>query len=256
MIKGIRWFCLAIVLIIGLHVHNLGAVITDGEKLIFTVKYGLIAAAEATLEIKSTTFSNKDAWLISSKARTYPFFDGVFTVRDTIRSWWEKDSLRTLRLSKYMNEGAYRQFRVITYNHDKNTASYQRWNFKKQSFKTKQINIPHNTQDILSAFYKVRQMNLNPGKTVFVDITVDGKSVRTEVVVHRRETINSIFGDKECLVIEPKLKSEGIFKQSDKVLIWITDDKYKVPLKMTSKIIFGAFSATLINAKNVPYAIK
>jgi len=256
MMNGIRWICITLILIIGLHAQNLQAVITDGEKLTFQVKYGLIAAAEATLEITSTTFSNKEAWLISSKARTYPFFDGVFTVRDTIRSWWEKDSLRTLRLTKYMNEGTYRQYRVLTYNHNKNTASYQRWNFKKRSFTTKQISIPHNTQDILSAFYKVRQMNLTPGKTLFVNITVDGKSVNTEVIVHRRETISSIFGDKDCLVIEPRLKSEGIFKQSDKVLIWITDDKYKVPLKMTSKIIFGAFTAILIDAKNVPYAIK
>ncbi|MFB3844343.1 MAG: DUF3108 domain-containing protein [Candidatus Cloacimonadaceae bacterium] len=234
---------------------NLHSVITDGEKLTFTIKYGIINAAEATLEIKSTKLDDTPVWKITSNARTYPFFDSVFKVRDVVESWWEKENLRTLCFSKRLNEGTYRQYRVQTYDHNKKTAIYKRWNFKKGTFKTNEVPIPANTQDILSAFYYVRQQDLYPGKNVLVDISTDGESYRTQVVIHRRETIDSIFGKKQCLVIEPQLKSEAIFKQSGRILIWITDDPYKIPLKLTSQITFGAFTAVLKSAENVPYPI-
>ena len=235
---------------------SLRAIITDGEKLTFSVNYGIISAAEATLEIKSSTLSDTPIWLITSNAKTYSFFDSVFKVRDTVQSYWDKENLHTLRFSKRLNEGTYQQYRVHTYDHANKLSTYQSWSFKKQNFKIKKMAMPYGTQDILSSFYFVRQQNLVPGKSVIVNITADGKTYTTEVEVHRRETIDSIFGKKNCLVIEPKLKGEAVFKQSGRILIWVTDDQYKVPLKMTSKIAVGSFTATLQSAENVPYPLK
>jgi len=243
-------------LILGVAFANLNAVITDGEKLVFNIKYGVISAAEASLEIKSSSLNDKPVWLITSNAKTYSFFDSMFKVRDVVHSWWEKGNLRSLRFSKRLNEGKYRQYRVHNYDHEKQTSTYRRWSFSKQQFRDSEIKIPQNTQDILSSFYYVRQLDLMPGSRVIVDITTDGKTYKTQVIVHRRETIESIFGNKNCLVIEPVLKGEAVFKQSGRILIWITDDEYKVPLKMTSKITFGSFSAILKSAVNVPYQIQ
>lgn len=253
----IRKICIiAILFTLIIGITGLQAIITDGEKLTFDVSYGVINAAEATLEIKSEELSDTPIWLITSTASTTRFFDSIFKVRDLVQSYWEKDSLRSLRFSKRLNEGAYEQYRVHTYDHEKMKSTYQRWNFKKQSFRTKSMPIAKDTQDILSAFYKTRQFNLVPGKSVLVNVTSDGQTYTTEVFVHKRETIDSIFGKKSCLVIEPKLKGEAVFKQSGKILIWVTDDEYKVPLKMTSKITVGAFTATLKSAVNVPYSRK
>lgn len=238
-----------------LFLSNLNSIITDGERLTFNIKYGVISAAEATLSVNSSTLDDKPVWLIASNAKTYSFFDAMFKVRDTVQSWWEKDNLHSLRFSKRLNEGKYRQYRVHHYDQANHTSVYQRWNFKKGVFRTKTITIPANTQDILSAFYYTRQQELAPGKTVLIDVTTDGQSYKTAVVVHRRETIDSIFGKKRCLVIEPKLRGEAVFKQSGKILIWVTDDEYKVPLKMTSEITFGHFTALLKSAEKVPYPV-
>jgi hypothetical protein len=237
-------------------VIQLKAVITDGEKLTFNISYGVIKAAEAILEVKSDSLNGKACWKITSTSKTYPFFDPMFKVRDVITSYWEKENLRTLRFTKRLNEGTYRQYRIHYFNHETKTSLYRKWNLKKQTYKDKTITIPDNTQDIFSAFYLTRQQNLVPGVSFLIDVTTDGNSYKTEVIVHRRETIDSIFGKKSCLVIEPKLKGEAVFKQSGRILIWITDDAYKVPLKMTSQISFGAFTATLKAASKVPYAIK
>ncbi len=228
----------------------------DGEKLTFGVNYGIIGAAEATLEIKSIVYQNTPVWYITSNAKTYPFFDIIFKVRDLVESWWDKSHLRSVKFSKRLSEGAYRQHRIHTYDYKTKTSVYSQWSFKNRKFKVKEISIPDNTQDILSAFYYIRQQELSPGNSIFMTITADGRTFYTEVVVHKRETIESIFGEMECLVVEPLHRGETVFKQSGRILIWLTDDKYKVPLKMQSQISFGAFTAVLKSAEKVPYQVK
>ncbi len=228
----------------------------DGEKLTFSVKYGLVTAAEASLSASSSTYQGVPVWYLRTDARTHSFFDPVFKVRDKVESWWRKDNNLPMKYSKNLSEGTYKQYRIHTFNHAGRTTNYQKYSFKKGSFSSKDLPLPGNSQDILSSFYYVRTQSLYPGKVVNVNITSDGRSVDTRVIVHRKETINTIFGKKECLVIEPKLKQEGLFKQSGRILIWVTNDEYKIPVKLDSAITFGSFVATLTEAVNVPYKVK
>ena len=231
-------------------------VFMDGEKLTFDVKYGIINAAEASLEAKSATYQGNQVWKLTTNAKTHPFFDKVFKVRDKVESWWDKNTLLPYKFSKNLQEGKYRQHRVHIYNHAKKTTTYQKWHFKQSNFENKEMEIPDNTQDILSAFYTVREQKLEVGKPVRVHITADGRCMNTEILVHRKEKRKTIFGEVECLVIEPKLKGEAVFKQSGRILIWLTNDQYKIPVRLESKITFGSFVATLKSTKQIPLSIK
>lgn len=244
------------ILALGLFASLSAQVFMDGEKLTFNVKYGIISAAEATIEAKSTVYQGKPAWYLSTKARTHPFFDKFFKVRDTVESWWNKDTLLPFKFTKNLEEGKYRQHRVHIYNHDTGKTTYQRWAFKENRFNNEEMEMPKASQDILSAFFHVRQQPLSIGRSVYVNITADGRNMYTEVAVHRKEKVSTIFGDIECLVIEPKLAGEAVFKQTGRILIWLTNDKYKIPVKMESKVSFGSFVATLVKAQNVPLKLK
>ncbi len=228
----------------------------DGEKLTFNVKYGVINAAEATLEARTSMYQGSPVWHLSTLAKTHSFFDKVFKVRDRVESWWDKDLLLPYKFAKNLQEGKYRQHRVHIYNHESGTSTYQKWQFKKNLFENSEMEIPNASQDILSAFYYVRTSPLIVGKSVLVNIVADGRSMKTEVKVHRTEKIKSIFGDIECLVIEPKLKGEAVFKQSGRILIWVTNDEYKIPVRLESKITIGSFVASLAKAEQVPYKVK
>ena len=93
--------------------------------------------------------------------------------------------------------------------------------------------------------YYVRNQDLAVGDTLLINVTVDGKSVVTKVLVHRIESIKTIFGKTECLVIEPVMVSEAVFKQTGRIQIWLTNDDSKIPVKMESKVTFGSFKAYL-----------
>lgn len=228
----------------------------DGEKLTFNVKYGIVSAGEATLEARSLNYQGRDVWYLSTNARTYPFFDVFFKVRDKVESWWDKKTLLTHKFAKTLREGNYRQYRIHTYDQDSRNTSYQKWSYKDDAWETQNMDLPFTTQDMLSAFYYARTQPMKPGDRISVNITADGRAVPTEIVVHRREKVSSIFGKIDCLVIQPMVKSEAIFKQEGNIMIWVSDDAYKIPVQLESAVAFGSFVARLTDAENVPYKVK
>ncbi len=227
---------------------------TDGEKLVFNIKYGFITAGQATLEIEKDSFrGNVDIYRITSTARTTRFFDRIFRVRDEIESIVDKDSFYSHRFTKRLQEGRYRQYRIHFYYPEQGFTLYNRYDFDKGRFNEERMEIPGETQDILSAFYWARTQDLKPDSSIFVHVTADGRNYEAEVKVTGPETVNTIWGEMECLVLHPILEGEAIFRQTAEIYIWVTNDEHRIPVKLQSKIVFGSFYAELIEAFNVPY---
>ena len=228
-----------------------------GESLTFDVKYGVIKAGEATLSIGETTYWDTVAcYQIKSLAKTNSFFDKIYKVRDRMESIWRKRDLVSLRFTKKLKEGKYRQHRIHFYYPEQGFTIYTKFGRKTKLPKEKRMEILPKTQDIFSAFYSCRLQEFTVGDTISINVTTDGRSYPAIVVAHRLEKIETIFGKKECIVVEPMLEGDAIFKQTGEIYIWLTNDEYKIPVLVSSKIIFGHFRAILKDAKNVPFKIK
>jgi hypothetical protein len=65
------------------------------------------------------------------------------------------------------------------------------------------------------------------------------------VRVVRRENVEVPAGTFRCLVVEPLLKSAGLFKQEGSLTIWLTDDARRMPVLMKSKVAVGSIAAEL-----------
>jgi Protein of unknown function (DUF3108) len=61
-----------------------------------------------------------------------------------------------------------------------------------------------------------------------------------------RETLDTVLGRRETLMVEPLLKFEGVFQQKGRVIVWLTDDQERIPVRMKSEIKVGSFVSTLI----------
>lgn len=224
------------------------------EKLVFEIKYGIISAGEASLTVKKTTYQDSiPVFIFTTEAKTNSFFDKLFKVRDTIESVWDAKLKVSRKFTKNFSEGSYKQLRIHNYYPYTNKTFYQHYNHKERKFRSQWQDIPPKTQDILSAFFMARNMNYAPGDTLHFNVTVDKKSYQANVAVLQRQTIDTIYGKIPCLKIEPILRGEGVFKQTGNIYIWVTDDKYKIPVLLESEIIFGSFKAILKEAQNVPY---
>jgi hypothetical protein len=208
----------------------------EGENLVFAIQYGLIYAGDATLEVRSNAELNgRMAYHLVSIARTNGTFDLVYKVRDRHESYMDMENLYTVRFEKHLREGKFRRDKVVDFDQDRHLAIYP----------DKEVGIPPNTQDFISALFYVRTVPLEPGQAIWMPNHSDGKNYPIFIKVLRREQVEVQAGKFDCLVIEPVLETSAIFENTGKLTIWLTDDNFRMPVLMRSKVAVGSFEAVL-----------
>jgi hypothetical protein len=208
----------------------------EGELFTFAIQYGLIYAGDATLEVRNiAVLDSTRAYHIISTARTNSAFDLVFKVRDRHDSYMDYDNLYSLRFEKHLREGRFKRDEKVIFDQRNHVAMYD----------DKQVPIPPNTQDFLSALYCARTLSLDVGMAVAMANHTGGKNYPIYVKVLRRERVKVPAGEFNCLVVEPVLETASIFEHKGKLTIWFTDDKFKMPVLLRSKVVIGAFEAVL-----------
>jgi len=161
----------------------------------------------------------------------------IYPVNDTLESFVDVDSLFPWYFKKSVREGNFRDRYEIKFDQENNYA------IRQDVFNVKTY---HNVQDILSAFYYVRTLELQPGDTIPLPYHDHGGNYPINVIVHCRDTVKVPAGEFACIKIEPKIATEGLFKKEGKMFVWLTDDKSKMPVKMVSKIPVGSVQALLL----------
>ena len=211
-----------------------------GESLVFSVDYGFYSAGTATMSVIDSSYIN-GGWCyhILTKAESNKFISSVYKVRDRVDSYIDMKGIFSRRLEKSLREGGYSFNEIIDINMDRLLAVSTK---EKRAF----VEVPLHVQDILSSLYYIRTFDLKVGKKETFEIYADGKVYPLQIIVHKKEKVTVEAGTFNCILIEPILKSESIFNQKGKLLVWLSDDKNKIPVKMTSKIPIGNIAANLI----------
>jgi len=231
-----------------------------GEDLTFKIRYGFIKAGTALMRIVGMdAYKGKQVIHIQTTAVNVPAFRWIYTVDDVVNVFVDPVNLRPLYFEKKLREGTYKADLYVTYQHEDSLATVEFIRYK-DDMKIKKreavpVRIPADVFDVLSAFYYIRTQELQVGKSIFLTSLEKKKIYDLEIKTHRKETIKVTAGKFRCLVIEPLLKGEGIFKQKGRLLIWLTDDQYKIPIQMTSKIVVGHITTELTKMTGVPEVI-
>ena len=188
-----------------------------GEKLTFSIKYEFVKAGEATLEVKEITQcgNQSDCFRLVSEAKSTMPFSLVFEVRDRVESFLQVDSLYTLKYVKTLKEGNFEAYEAVDFDQVGHKAVYP---------DGKSIEIPPKVQDVLSSLYYIRTMDLEVGRSVFINNHADEKNYPLEVKVLRIEKIKVPAGTYECFVLEPVLRASGIFQHKGKLTVWMSTD--------------------------------
>ncbi|MDW7710315.1 MAG: DUF3108 domain-containing protein [Deferrisomatales bacterium] len=213
----------------------------QGENLEFDIRWGIIPAARASLEV---TPGGDGLVTLRAKARTLPYIDTVFPVRDLVESTVRLADLSVLRFYKKTREGRSRS--------REDEAVFDPETGEVQSFRRGKprgtLLAPPGVQDPLSSFYAFRTMALTSDDTVSIDITDGNRLVTGTVSVLKRETVKTPAGTFRTVLVEPHIEGVGgVFRRSPgaRVLIWLTDDGWRRPVRLQSAVAVGSFTAEL-----------
>lgn len=219
---------------------------TYGEKLNYRVYYGLINGGYANFEVagKPQQVNNRNVYYIKVHGKSTGLVDMMFKVRDEYESYLDEDALVPWKSTKNIKEGNYRDNDFIVFDHENRTANSRRG----------KIEIAERTQDIISSIYYARSTDMTsakPGDMFPVNFYLDGKNYQLRFKFVGRETLKTDLGTFRTLKVKPQLLEGRVFKDSEALTLWVTDDMNKVPLRVESDIFVGSIKADLEKFENL-----
>ncbi len=219
------------------------------EQLKYGIYYGFIKAGTAYIRNRGVVnIDGHSAYLIQTSAFSASVIDAVFKVRDINYSWLDATHFYSYGYGQSVREGNYKRDEWVQfdYPHKQYIGQIQ------QKKEPKHISGPLDIQvlDMLSALYYVRSQSLEIGKDLVFDIINREKQYPLLVKVLKKEKVKTSAGKFDCIVVEPQIRGEGIFVAKGKSLkVWLTDDAYKMPVKMSVEVFIGSVSAELLEYK-------
>ncbi|MEI7500499.1 MAG: DUF3108 domain-containing protein [Bacteroidota bacterium] len=218
-----------------------------GEKLKFRAYYdsyvtGKVSAGIATLEVDHSMkqIDSRKVYHIVGEGRSKGAFNWFFKVEDRFESFVDEEYLFSWSFIRRTREGDFKYSDDVKFNQYSGTALSTRANKK----------IPAGTQDVLSAFYYARTLDLSdikPGQNIPIAFYLDDSLYISQIQFIGREEVITDLGRFQCLRFKPMVATGNVFSQPYPMDVWITEDKNHLPILAKSAVIVGSVKLELIS---------
>ena len=218
-----------------------------GEELIFEVRWmGLLAGSASMVVSGRVIRDGHDVYHIRSLAESSPFFSLFYYVRDMGETFVDVRELHPWYFRLDQHEGSRVVQHTVTFDQQRGVAIHT-----KNQDAPREVKVPVGVHDSLSSFYMLRTLPLRVGQSIHLHTFANGKTYDVEVQILRREKVEAYWGPVDALVVRPLMRFEEILRQKGDVLIWVTDDDRRLPIRMRTAIKVGSIEATLIEVRNI-----
>ncbi len=213
------------------------------EKLTYRITMLGIPVGEAMIE--AVRGREREEVTITTRVRSYPVISAIYPVDDVIETRLVAGNYLITRIRQ--REGTFTGDSGFTLMMREKKAF---WADRLRNRYATHLLPREDVTDIVSGFYFLRNKRLEVGQPVVLHLFDSNEYAPTTVEVLRREGVTLPGGRTvDTLVVHPLLKTAGIFRRTGDMMIWVTDDAYKVPVRMETAISLGRVRAELISAE-------
>ena len=206
-----------------------------GESLVYSLKFGFLRVGSASMFVKGPATVRGQATILTLFRITGGTL--MFKVNDLMQSWIEPEKFASLRFHQEISEGSYRANRRYEFFPDRKVYT-ENDNPEKPS-----VELP---LDDGSFLYFVRTQALEVGKEYTYDRYFDPEANPVRLRVLRKERIEVPAGQFNTIVVQPLIKTSGIFSEGGSALLWLTDDSRRMIVQLKSKLSFGSLNLYLL----------
>ncbi|HAH60125.1 MAG: DUF3108 domain-containing protein [Lentimicrobium sp.] len=217
-----------------------------GEKLTFRVYYqslltGKVTAGEAKLQVKNKlqTHNDRKTYHILATGESKGAFNFFFKVNDRFESFIDTEALIPWKFTRRTREGGFKKDDEVNFRQNHGLA------ISRRAIKR----IPPNTQDIVSVFYYARTLDITgmePNESFPLAFFLDDSLYVSKIVFLGREVIKTELGTISCLKFKPMVIKGDVFSEPYPMVLWISDDKNRLPILVQSAIIVGSVKMELV----------
>lgn len=228
-----------------------------GEWLKFRLHYGFLNASYATLQVKNAKINGKSVYHVVGKGRTTGFASMFFKVNDRYESYFDKEEGKPYKFVRKINEGGYTKDIEINFDHNKDKAVLN----DKESKQKKEFELQDSIQDLISAFYYLRNhyepKDLVQGESISLKMLYDDDGVfNFKLKYLGDEVLKTKFGKVKCYKFRPYVQSGRVFKEQESLSLWVSADKNKLPIRIKADLAVGSIKADLEEYNGLKHQFK
>lgn len=217
-----------------------------GEKLEYDIGYKFLKAGTGYFEISKdpTIVKNRKAFNVNFVVKSLSSLEWIYKVRDSYNTKLDIEGIFPWEYSQKIREGNYKRDIYTEFDQINHKAIT-----KKGTYDT-----PEYVHDIVSAFYYLRTLDLKgmkKGDIIPLQNFYKDSTYSLDVKVLGRETIEVKAGKFKTVIVEPLVKEGGLFKNEGRIIIWLSDDERKIPVKVGTHILIGFVGAELTKYQGV-----
>ena len=223
-----------------------------GEKAVYRATWnGLISVATAEIQTTPAMVDGRKVYQVRVSAQTSRVLDLIWKMRDTITSTFDANALSPHHFNFSQRENS----RVIdtdaNYDHVGNRWAVNRQQVGKRT-KIYQFE-SNNTLDPITAIYLARSADFKVGDRLYFKLFGGRYRYLLELFVEKKEPVELQSGKVvEAYRIIPRIQNttkNGYAGRLNEAVIWLSADQRRLPIKLSSKIVFGSVYLELIEDK-------
>jgi hypothetical protein len=222
---------------------------TAGEKLSFEINYGFVTAGTAIIEIAPDfqMINGRKCFDISANVSSNSSFEWVYKFTERLRSLIDVDGIFPWRFEQTINEPNYSKLYEANFDQENLKVKISS-TVKGDKKPDEEYNIQQYVHDIMSAFYFARTFdysNSKEGDVFYIPYFHTKSTVSLPIKFLGREKTEVSAGEFNCIMLQPNVKEGDIASKADDIVVWVTDDAIKMPVKVQVSIIIGSVKVEL-----------
>jgi hypothetical protein len=209
-----------------------------GERAEYEVRFSAARVGSGSMEVMGIVpVRGRNAWHTKFQLTGGTFF---YKVNDVFESWSDVTNFTSLRYHSDQEEGG--RDREKRYEIFPNRGVYVEKTAANGGEEQKSVDKP---LDDGSFLYFIRTVPLEVGETYVFNRYFRPDRNPVTIKVLRKERVKVPAGVFDAIVIQPIIKTRGIFSEEGEAQVWLMDDPSRIMLQMKSKLKIGSINLYL-----------
>lgn len=236
-----------------------------GETLHYRMAYKaklfpMTDVAKVTMQTTESTLNGEPAYKVYGYGETAKAFSWILPVKDAYTIWVDPVTLRTKQFESNLHEGDYTFWSKFIYDWNNNLI-HTSWQSRQRPIEHKTLSVSRNGMDPFSLYYNLRTVKDEQIKegyaqdlemvledTVrYLKFRFDGREIKKVKGLGRFKTLKF-----RCKIATSTGSS---FQDGTEFVVWISDDRNKIPLYIESPIKVGSVCASLTSYEGLRYPL-
>jgi hypothetical protein len=206
----------------------------NGQTYVYSVEWHLFSAGTASVKLGLDAGQQH----VTAIANSAGVANALYKVQDHFEAFFDPHTFCSQRLSKHTEEGSHSRQTDLRFDYSRNKSVLDEKNLKTGEQKHVENDLPGCVSDVVTGFYYVASLPLQPGNTYTFPVNDGNKTTEVRARVEGREQVKAPAGTFETVRVKAEAIS-GALQGRGTVWAWFTDDANHTPVQMRSKLGWG-----------------